>query len=230
MLRFGVHLHAELPPQILIMPNLLSLYDSDGAAGGVNAADDAFEELRRLGWLDRSDFIPFVPWRCAPRRTVVKKDGGLPCGVVDQGEPRVPLSCSLTDEPVQSLNEACREQRQRYEYKPLFSDLAVSGCVLRHIADKLGLPVFTIAVDVLKYFHQCFFTARELWNCGALMPRAAEGGGASDQLDAWTELVMSMGLVPSSEIAQRLPNALMQAFSRELAKAEELEGWVCTPA
>ena len=229
MLRFGVHLHAELPPQILIMPNLLSLYDSDGAAGGVNAAADAFEELRRLGWLDRSEFIPFVPWRCAPRGTVVKKDGGLPRGIVDQGAPRVPLSCSLTDEPVQSLNEASRAQRQRYEYKPLFSDLAVSGCVLRHIADKLGLPVFTIAVDFSKYFHQCFFTARELWKCGALMPRAAEGGGASDQLDAWTELVMSMGLVPSSEIAQRLSNALMQAFSRELAKAEAREGWVCTP-
>ena len=98
--------------------------------------------------------------------------------------------------------------------------------MLRHIADKLGLPVFTIAVDFSKYFHQCFFTARELWKCGALMPRAAEGGGASDQLDAWTELVMSMGLVPSSEIAQRLSNALMQAFSRELAKAEAYSGWL----
>ena len=230
MLRFGVHLHAELPPQILIMPNLLSLYDSDGAAGGVDAAADAFEELRQLGWLNRSEFIPFIPWRCAPRGTVVKKDGGLPRGIVDQGAPRVPLTCSLTGEPVQSLNEASREQRQRQEYKPLFSDLAVSGCVLRHIADKLGLPVFTIAVDFSKYYHQCFFTARELWKCGALMPRAAEGGGASDEIDAFTEMVMSMGLVPSSEIAQRLSNALMQAFSKELAKAEQLEGWVCTPA
>ena len=64
MLRFGVCVHAELEPQIVIMPNLLSLYDG---SSGITEAARTVSELTGMGWWQQHDFIPFAPWRCAPR-------------------------------------------------------------------------------------------------------------------------------------------------------------------
>ena len=58
MLRYGVCTHAELPPQIVIIPNLLSLY---GGASGIDAAAKSVSELTALGWWQQHDFIPFAP-------------------------------------------------------------------------------------------------------------------------------------------------------------------------
>ena len=106
MLKFGVVVHAEVEPQIVIMPNLMSTYES--TAGGIDAAADSLEELRRLGWYDNCDFIPFVPWRCAPRGIVVKKGGGLPRGIIDHGAPRRDLATAPEGEPVKAINVAAR--------------------------------------------------------------------------------------------------------------------------
>lgn len=221
MLRFGVTIRAELAPQIVIMPNLLSLYDDTKAgAGGIDAATDALHELRQLGWYGVTEFIPFVPWRCTPRGIVTKKGGGLPRGIVDHGAPRTEISTQFSNEVVRALNDVAREGRPKAEHKPLFSDVAHNAAVLKHAADSIDEPLFFIAFDFAKFFHQMFYSARELWKMGSLMPTRASGGGAAPELLAFVEHVMAMGMTPSSEIAQRFANALMQSFCRRLDKAE----------
>ena len=226
MLRFGVCVHATLQPQIVIMPNLLSIYDGQS---GINEAARAVTELTAFGWWQQHDFIPFAPWRCAPRGAVPRKDGGVARGIVDHGAPRTPLFTQPAQEPVQSLNQACREARERREVKPRFSDLAHNASILLHIADAMQEPVFTIAFDFSKYFHQLQFRADELWRMGSLLPMATDEGTAAELLSIHTEMVMAMGLTPSSEIAQRLGNALMHVFSQKLLAAEREQGWEQSP-
>ena len=60
---------------------------------------------------------------------------------------------------------------------------------------------------------------------GSLLPLVEDDGCAAELLSIHTEMVMSMGLTPSSEIAQRLANALMQAFACKLRAAEQAQGW-----
>ena len=43
---------------------------------GIDEAARAVSELSSLGWWQQHDFIPFAPWRCAPRGAVPRKDGG----------------------------------------------------------------------------------------------------------------------------------------------------------
>ena len=149
-----VCVHAELPPQMVIMPNLLSLYDD---ASGIDEAARSVSELTKLGWYwQQHEFIPFAPWRCSPRGAVPRKDGGAARGTVDQGAPRPEF------EPVQSLNAACRQGRERREVKPRFADLAHIASILLHLADTIGEPVFTVALDFSKYFHQLWFQPAEL--------------------------------------------------------------------
>ena len=127
-------------------------------------------------------------------------------------------------------DSACRAGKARNEVKPRFSDLAHNASVMRHIADLIGEPVFALAWDFSKYFHQLFFRPDELWRMGSLLPTEGEGGLASELVSIHTEMVMSMGLTPSSEIAQRLANALMQVFSAKLRAAEAEMGWPMSDA
>ena len=227
MMRFGVCTHAELPAQIVIFPNLLSLYDGDS---GINEAARAVSELTQFGWWQQHDFIPFAPWRCAPRGAVPRKDGGVARGIVDQGAPRTELFTRPAFEPVTSLNDACRAGRERAEVKPRFGDLAKNASILLHAGELIGEPVYTIAFDFAKFFHQLWFRSDELWRMGSLLPLADSSGAADELLSIHTEMVMSMGLTPSSEIAQRLANALMQVFSERLIAAEEAQGWARSDA
>eukprot|EP00966_Prymnesium_polylepis_P148149 3422357-Prymnesium_polylepis.1 len=60
---------------------------------------------------------------------------------------------------------------------------------------------------------------------GSLLPLAGDNGAAAKLLSIHTEKVMLMGLIPSSEIAQRLANALMQVFAARLREAEREQKW-----
>ena len=65
------------------------------------------------------------------------------------------------------------------------------------------------------------------------MPEQAEvdgvKGGASQNMRCFTEHVMTMGLSPSSQIAQRLANALMLVFYQRLDVAIEAAGLSVAP-
>jgi hypothetical protein len=76
--RAGVLTKADVDHQMVIFPSLLSLYDAE--AGGVNAVADEYDALVKRGWNEFTSFIPFAPWRCAPRGAVARKDNGPPRG------------------------------------------------------------------------------------------------------------------------------------------------------
>ena len=99
----GASLKAELlEPMITILPNLLS-FNADG-----DHADALVEEVHSLverGWIESidSDFPPFFPWRCSPRGSVARTDGGAPRIVNDNSAPHLrslpKKSASMTDPP-----------------------------------------------------------------------------------------------------------------------------------
>eukprot|EP00966_Prymnesium_polylepis_P193937 4495425-Prymnesium_polylepis.1 len=66
---------------------------------------------------------------------------------------------------------------------------------------------------------QMTYCKSELWKAGSLMPEAAPEGKAG-AVRAMTEHVMAMGFTASSQIAQRLANALVQLFSLLAEDAE----------
>jgi hypothetical protein len=59
---------------------------------------------------------------------------------------------------------------------------------------------------------------------GSLIPLEADNGAAAELVSIHTEMVMAIGLTPSSEISQRLANARMQVFAARLAAAEKEQG------
>ena len=229
MVRYGVSIQAELQHQIVICPNLLSLYDGVG----IDAVTDELGELLKRKWYGACKFIPFAPWRASPRGAVPRPGGGVPRGIGDLGAPRTPLTTVPEGETVVSVNTAtgCGRRQQALagdeharwtpETKPAVADAAVNAAILRVPADAAGEPVFTIAFDFKYYFHQLFFRPSEYWKLGAVMPIPDPGGGASGRTQCLTEHVLTMGLAPSSQVAQRLANALMQALLLRLDAADE---------
>ena len=154
MVRHGVVIKAQLEPQIVICPNLLSLYDGVG----IDAVAEEMEALRERGWYGTTCFIPFAPWRSSPRGAVPRPNGGPPRGVGDMGAPHTDLLDS-DGTPVVSVNvgTACGRRQQRLaglttarwhpEDKPALADAAVGGAILRVPADLSGQSVISIAFD-----------------------------------------------------------------------------------
>ena len=106
------------------------------------------------------------------------------------------------------------------EVKPLFSDIVHNAAILRRGADIGGQPVFVFAFDFKYFFHQIAYASADLWQLGGVVPDWKEGGGAAASVSCMSEEAMAMGFTVSSQIAQRLANAIMQAFSIELEKRE----------
>ena len=235
MIRGGVTFKTSLAPQIVIMPNLLSLYDEATDEGfGLDAVTDALYELVDRGWYStHAAFIPFVPWRCAPRGAVPRPGGGVPRGIVDNGAPRTELLTQPSGDPVVAVNESAGPMRPprdptpgervkwHAEGKPQLSDACGNGAILADIAWRAGLPVYTFAFDFKFFFHQLFLRYGQWWLAGSLMPARLREGGASEELVAIVEKVLSMGTSPSSQVAQRFANAIVWALARRMDAAEQ---------
>ena len=201
MMRGGVVLKAEVLPHIVIMPNLFSFYEAGGGMG-VDAVTSALHDLVRAGWVHKcAAFIPFVPWRCAPRGAVPRPLGGEPRGIVDNGAPRgeKPLLTRPSGEVVVPVNVAAGPSRPppgtppadvkwHAEGKPYFQDACVNAAILADVAERAGEPVFTIAFDFAKFYHQCFLRFGEWPLAGSVVPdQRAPGSPASRSLVATVE-------------------------------------------
>lgn len=164
MLTGGVVLKAGINSQVVIKPNLLSLY-SAGEGVGLDAVVDELHSLVGRSWYSTHQaFIPFIPWRCAPRGVVPRPHGGVPRGIVDNGAPRTELLTWPRGEVVVPTNEAAGPMRPppgtppdaikwHQEVKPFFADAGCNGAILADIARRAGLPVFAFAFDFKYYFH-----------------------------------------------------------------------------
>lgn len=206
----GVNFRDELPPQIVILPPLLSLFE------GIHQAAAEIGELAQRGWYTLGDHIPTFPFRCPGRGTVPRKDGVPRRGIVDQGGPRKqPLLTRFGREPVHSLNERSKAAGWGGEPKPTLEQAAGNHACLLRLADISGVCLIVIAIDFRYFFHQFLFEAAQVWKMGAMLPVCASpGGGVAWQFGL--ELVMSMGARPSSRVAQRFANELMALLLLQL--------------
>jgi len=230
MIHGGVVLKAGVRPQIVIMPNLNSLYQG-GEGVAVDAVVDELYSLVDRGWYSTHTFIPFIPWRCAPRGAVARPGGGVPRGIVDNGAPRNALHTWPRGEPVVSVNQASGPMRPPHgtepsgikwhqEHKPLFKHACRNGLILWNIARAAGQPLFVFAFDFKYYFHQLYLRYGEWWLAGSVMPARLRQDGVPDTLVTIVEMVLSMGTSPSSQIAQRFANAMLWALFRRMDAAE----------
>ena len=215
----GVRFHAGLEHQIVLMPNLLSLYRD----GGVGAAAAQADDMVRLGFIAVFDDLPSVPYRVIPRGVVPKAGTDELRGIADQGAPRKPLHTRRkgADHPppgdaVEALNDKCRaDPSWDHEDKDTLSSAAFNGAILQALADITGEVTIELALDMSKWFHRMFYSALDLWTTGAVIPSDASSG-----LRLAIEMAMTMGATPASQIAQRFANAMVQKVCIEMDKLE----------
>ena len=214
----GVQMKTDaMPPQIVLMPNLLSLYSENG---GVAAAAAQMAEMEKLGFLAFFDHLPCIPFRAMPRGVVPKKGTEELRGIGDQGQPRKRLCTRRSGEPVTPLNVMSREGEWSHQDMDSLETAAHNSAVLQSLADLNGEAVVDMAFDFSKFFHQLFYYVLMLWQMGAIVPRQT-APGQSDALDFALEYVMTMGATPSSQVAQRFANAITAAVYRRMHAIEE---------
>ena len=242
----GVMLKADLAPQIVLTPNLLSMY----ALGGASAAHAQVADMVANEWIGVFADVPSVPMRVISRGNVSKAGTEELRGIVDQGQPRKPLE-TCDGEPVEALNPKTKLADWSHEDKDTLENAAYNGCIVDALLRLDRDPAFTDAVmiaahqqfvsaepnsaateaaiteagrtttfecalDYSKYFHRLVYRASELWQTGALVP-AGEGDG---ELMWALEYAVSMGASPSSQILQRLGNATNQQICKLLDATE----------
>lgn len=145
----GVDFRDGMPHQVVVLPNLLSLFD------GVDAVADEITSLAKRGWYGIFDWIPMIPFRAAPRGSVPRADGGPPRGIVDQNGPRkAGFVTRFSKEPVPALNPAAKAADWGKEPKPSTKEAAFNHAVLLRLGDVGKLPLFLLALD-FKYMFQC---------------------------------------------------------------------------
>ena len=215
MLLHGVQMKTDgMAHQIVLMPNLLSLYSEHG---GVDAAAAQMADMRAHGFLGVFTALPCVPLRVMPRGMVAKKGTTELRGIGDQGQPRKRLRTRRSQEEVVPLNTLSREGDWHHQNMDSLESAAHNAAVAQALGDLNGEACIEMAFDFSKYFHRLFYHALLLWQMGALVPRAGEHRGA---LDIALEYVLTMGATPSSQVAQRFSNAMLQAVYRRF-NAEE---------
>ena len=209
----GVRFHANLAHDvaILLCPNLLSMYEGGGVA---KAAEQAADMIKH-GFITTFNDIPCCPFRIVPRGVVAKAGTTELRGVMDQGAPRKPTYTEDTDVLVTSLNDVCRAGGWAHEYKDDIESAAHNGAILQAMADACGEAVLELSADFSKFFHRLYYHILDLFQGGALIPDQVTG-----LLRIAIEGAMSMGSTPSSQIAQRLGCALIQALYKHMDIAE----------
>ena len=223
MIRHGVQMQTnDMAHQIVLMPNLLSMYAENG---GVSAASDQMAGMQSLGFLEFFESLPCVPFRAMPRGVVPKKGTDELRGIGDQGQPRKRLCTQRSGETVTPLNELSRKGTWSHQDMDSLETAAHNSAILQVLGDLNGEPAVDMAFDFSKFFHQLFYYALMLWQMGAIVPRkrdpaSASNAGAGDALDFALEYVMTMGATPSSQVAQRFSNAITLAIYKRMNALE----------
>jgi len=199
MLLHGVQMKTDgLSHQIVLMPNLLSLYTSNG---GVEAAAAQFADMTEQGFIGLFTGLPCCPFRAVPRGEVAKKGSTELRGVGDQGQPRNKLLTRKSREEVVPLNVECKRGEWSHQDMDNLHSAASNGAILQALADLNGEDTVEMAFDFSKYFWRLFLHVYSLWQFGCIVPRQGE----SEALDLALEYVMTMGATPSSQSAHAHP-------------------------
>ena len=154
-----------------------------------------------------------------PRGIVAKKGTTELRGIGDQGQPRKRLRTRRSQEEVIPLNTQCKEGDWHHQDMDSLESAAFNGAVCQALGDLNDEACVEMAFDFSKYFHRLFYDALLLWQMGALVPSDSAHGEPST-LDIALEYVLTMGATPSSQVAQRFSNAMVQAVYKRFNDEE----------
>ena len=99
------------------------------------------------------------------------------------------------------------------ENNPTLSDVLTTLALFSHLAAMLSLTVYTAADDFKNFFNQLRLAPAEFWKCGMILSQLGDPKYAS-------EYIMTFGLRPASNIAQRFANAIVSIWRRRMLAAE----------
>ena len=228
-------------PGIHISPNLMSTYPD--AVGSIAAQVDDF---RARGWNTGGPRrsreagclgLPVTPFGSHPHGGVAKRGAPEPRVICAVGWPEVSFPYSMPRGFIGppalfvSTNSlgGCTKPDPSDPYPPFLrelkstiSDAALNTCVLGHVCMLAGYPIFELAFDFEKWFHQFFYAHGEAWLMGGLVPtRTGPEGALRGELLAILNYVMAMGWRFASGIAQRAANLIVAEALRRFDILEE---------
>ena len=128
-----------------------------------------------------------------------------------------------------TFDAAGRPRKMPKERKPTLRDVAADLAVLRAAGKAMGMPVYLFGDDAADHFNQLFCSSEEWWLLGVTFVtpselvrmftndfRASPGG-----IFFISERRLGFGMTPSSNIAQRFSEALLDIFRRRMDAAED---------
>jgi len=222
----GVRYKADVEHQIVLLPHLVSL--CEGYASLIEEVD----KYTSAGWYGLFSHPPFLPFRAVPKGSVLRKLEPLrPRPTTEAGAPRQ-LLFDTEGKPVISLNEAStgvmpqavaeatdtvvsRAAAHHWpkENKPTLADVLTTLALFSHLASMLSLTVYTAADDFKNFFNQLRLAPEEFWKCGMILSQLGDPRYAA-------EYIMTFGLRPASNIAQRFADAIVSIWRRRMLAAE----------
>jgi site-specific DNA-cytosine methylase len=212
-LLYGVTYLAPKELQIVLPPHLISL------KGGYQQFLDDLVALEGLGWFPLFESIPFLPINLIPRGATPKSDGTMRI-TTDASWPHVhPTKGELQDpggDLVSPLNVACQDGEWPHEGKPRIADIMDFVTALFNLKIETGWEFFGGSEDMKKWFNQFATRPEEYWKTCALFE--------TEGRPLWyTEVVMTFGLRPASNVAQRGANFFMAILAWEMDRSDRVE-------
>ena len=222
----GVRYKADLAYQIVLLPHLVSLRD------GYGSLQAEVEKYASAGWYGLFSHPPFLPFRAVPKGSTPRKlEPERPRPTTEAGAPRKAL-VDTEGVPVVSINEASsgltpesviesgEQPRVRAteawpkENKPTVGDVLQAMAFLLAVGAMLGETLFAAADDFKNFFNQLRCSPETFWYCGMMLSQGSEAIFCS-------EYIMTFGLRPASNIAQRFADAILAIWRDRMAKEEK---------
>ena len=112
-------------------------------------------------------------------------------------------------------SEVSRSPSQAWpkENKPTLADVLTTLALFSFLAAQLSLSVYTAADDFKNFFNQLRLAPEEFWKCGMILSELGDPRYAA-------EYIMTFGLRPASNIAQRFADAIVSIWRRRMLEAE----------
>jgi hypothetical protein len=219
----GVRYKTDLELQVVLLPHLISLKEGYGSLLSEVAKYEA------EGWYGLFNHPPFLPFRCVPKGSVPRKleldrprpitDAGAPRSELDdtEGRPVVSTNHSALGRPPQQLAGKVPEQpgvsKWPHENKPTVGGALIALVILNAVAWLLHEPVLVASDDFMNFFNQLRTAPEEWWkNCMMIMYQLLA--------KYVTEYIMTFGISPASNIAQRFAEAILFIFRKRFAEAD----------
>jgi len=233
----GVQFKAGLPWQIVLCQHMESYRAT---------ADKVADEYRThagKGWFEDFSVPPYIPMRLIKRGSTERKNGGRPRPTQNSSWPHDDNVWDTDGSLVLSINKACGPKRELSEVDlkashkrdsegrpytevgnhPMPKEVKPKhGCVMQMMvvlvsaAAFLGEPLFVITDDAANYFNQFALAPSEYWQFVTLLKDSTTKSAVF-----MAEYVMGFGTRPSSNIAQRFADMIVELVMRRFSAEEK---------